>query len=92
MNKVKINLLALTAGVLISPALMAADVDTPSDQLFYSDEWLSTAVAADTAPSGVLAVTLAAEYTDDDVVTWVIPGAQSKPGSAAPSPLTAYRR
>ena len=44
MNKVKTNLFALAAGVLISPALMAADVDTPSQKAFspYRDCHLYT--------------------------------------------------
>ena len=79
MKMAKTNLLAVAAGVLISPVSMAAivdDVDTggPSTTFFYSTEYLSTAVAADAVDAGDLAVTLGAEYAVGDVVTWTVSG------------------
>ena len=59
----------VVAGFLISPALMAADINTPSDTRTFSDEYLSTAAATDVVLGGTLAVTLGAEYAVADIVT-----------------------
>ena len=64
----KILFLAV-AGFIISPALMAADIDGPSDERIFSDEFLGTHTGTGTIAGGVLAVTLAAEYTLGDIVT-----------------------
>ena len=69
MNKVKTNLFALAAGVLISPAIMAADIVTNTTTRDVSDEYLSTANATDEVTGGALSMTLGAEYTVDDVIT-----------------------
>lgn len=78
MKTVKTSLLAVAAGVLISPVVNAAIVDDdgagPSEISFFSDEYLSTADASDTVDSGVLAVILEAEYAVNDVVTWAVSG------------------
>lgn len=84
MKMVRTSLLAAAAGVLISPAVYAAIVDDdgagPSDIFFYSDEYLSTADAADTVDSGSLSVTLEAEYAVNDVVTWSVSGSAVEGG------------
>ena len=78
MNVRKILIPAL-AGLLISPALMAADIDGPSNPRDVSDEYLDTANATDFVQSDVLAITLGAEYAVDDVVTLDFSGAALDP-------------
>jgi len=84
MKMVNTSLLAIAAGVLISPVVNAAIVDDdgagPSDISFFSDEYLSTADAADTVDSGSLSVTLGAEYAVNDVVTWSVSGSAIEGG------------
>jgi len=84
MKMVNTSLLAIAAGVLISPVVNAAIVDDdgagPSDISFFSDEYLSTADAADTVDSGSLSVTLEAEYAVNDVVTWAVSGSAIEGG------------
>jgi hypothetical protein len=67
-------MLAIAAGVLISPALMAADIATNTDTRDLSDEYLSTANATDEVFGGALVVELGAEYTVDDVITLTFSG------------------
>jgi len=65
----------VAAGFLISPALMAADIETLSDTLPYSNELLSTAAATDTLIGGDLTVVLGAEYAVGDIITLSFTGA-----------------
>lgn len=78
MKMVRTSLLAVAAGVLISPVVNAAIVDDdgagPSEIFFFSNEYLSTADATDTVFTGNLAVTLGAEYAVNDVITWAVSG------------------
>lgn len=69
MKMVRKSLLAVTAGALISPALMAADLDGPSVERTFGNEYLSTAGATDVVLGDILAVELGAEYAVDDIVT-----------------------
>ena len=64
----KILFLAV-AGIMISPALMAADIDTPSGKRVFSDEFLGTYTDTGKIAGGVLAVNLGTEYTLGDIVT-----------------------
>ena len=64
----KILFLAV-AGIMISPALMAADIDTPSGKRVFSDEFLGTYTDTGKIAGGLLAVTLGTEYTLGDIVT-----------------------
>lgn len=69
MKMVRKSLLAAAAGVLISPALMAADLDGPSVERTFGNEFLSTAAPTDIVAGDILAVTLGAEYAVDDIIT-----------------------
>ncbi|MFB3104452.1 MAG: hypothetical protein ACE1ZA_05935, partial [Pseudomonadales bacterium] len=62
-------LIPVAAGLLFSPALMAADIDGPSDERIFGDEFLGTHSGTGTIAGGLLAVTLEAEYTLGDIVT-----------------------
>ena len=64
----KILFLAV-AGIMISPALMAADIDTPTGKRVFSDEFLGTYTDTGKIAGGELAVTLGTEYTLGDIVT-----------------------
>ena len=64
----KILFLAV-AGIMISPALMAADIDTPTDKRVFSDEFLGTYTDTGKIAGGTLAVKLGTEYTLGDIVT-----------------------
>jgi hypothetical protein len=74
MKMVRTNMLAIAAGVLISPALMAADIATNTETRDLSDEYLGTANATDEVFGGALVVELGAEYTVDDVITLTFSG------------------
>jgi hypothetical protein len=67
-------LIPVVAGLMLSPALMAADLDGPSVERTFSDEYLGTAAAADTVAGDVLAVTLGAEYAVGDIITLAFSG------------------
>lgn len=74
MKMAKTNLLALAAGVLISPALMAADVNSATTKYGWADEALGLADTGDVATSGDFFVILNAEYTPGDEVTLAFTG------------------
>ena len=74
MKMVRTSLLAAAAGVLISPALMAADIVANTVTRDLSDEYLGTANATDIVEGGALEVVLGAEYTVDDVITLTFTG------------------
>jgi hypothetical protein len=78
-------MLAIAAGVLISPALMAADIATNTETRDLSDEYLGTAGAADEVLGGALVVELGAEYTVDDVITLTFSGDALDNSSLPPS-------
>ena len=82
----KILFLAV-AGIMISPALMAADIDTQSETRVFSDEFLGTHSDAGKILGGTLAVTLGAEYTLGDIVTLDFSGA-ALVGSTVPPTAT----
>ena len=85
MKMVRTSLLAVTAGALISPALMAADIVADTVTLDLSDEYLSTANATDVVTGDTLAVVLGSEYTVDDVITLAFSGSALDPASLANS-------
>ncbi len=74
MKMVRTSLIAAAAGVLISPALMAADIVDDTSTRDLSDEYLGTANATDVVLGDTLAVLLGAEYTVDDVITLTFSG------------------
>ena len=74
MKMVRTSLIAAAAGVLISPALMAANVATPTTSAFVSDEYLSTAVAADVIAHPIVGFSIGAEYAVGDVITLALSG------------------
>lgn len=78
------TLLAIAAGGLISPAAFAAILDDdgagPSTTWYYSDEFLSTAVAADEVTSGAINVIIEAEYAVGDIVTLAVTGSAIESG------------
>ena len=82
----KILFLAV-AGIMISPALMAADIDTPSMDRTFSDEFLGTHGDSGTISGNILAVTLGAEYTLGDIITLDFSGA-ALVGSSVPTIAT----
>ncbi len=69
MKMVRKTLIPAAVGLLVSPALMAADIDGPSASRAYSQELLNTADATDTIAGDALGVALGAEYAVDDVIT-----------------------
>ena len=85
MKMVKTSLLAAAAGVLISPALMAADIVDETDTRDLSAEYLDTAVAADFVEGGILAVILDAEYANNDIITLTFTGDALDNNTLAPS-------
>ena len=64
----KILFLAV-AGIMISPALMAADIDTETAKRVFSDEFLGTYTDAGKIAGDTLQVILGTEYTLGDIVT-----------------------
>ena len=74
-------LIPVAAGLLFSPALMAADIATGATTVVSaSDEFLSTAVAASTVTGGVLSLELEAEYAVGDIITLAFSGAALEAG------------
>ena len=57
------------AGIMISPALMAADIDTSTKKRVFSDEFLGTYTDAGKIAADTLQVILGTEYTLGDIVT-----------------------
>jgi hypothetical protein len=74
-------------GLLASPALMAADISTPSTTRTFSAEYLDTANATDEVLAGALRVELGAEYTVDDIITLTFSGNALDP-SSLPTSIT----
>ncbi len=74
MNKVKTNLFALAAGVLISPVVMAGDINSESFKTAYANEALGLAAAGDVVEGGNLVLILGAEFTANDVITLTFSG------------------
>lgn len=68
-------LIPVAAGLLISPALMAADLDGNSTETTFSTEYLGTAGATDIVTGAGLAVDLQAEYAIGDIITLSFSGA-----------------
>ena len=66
-------LIPVVAGLLFSPALMAADItDSAANGSVansFSNEHLASAIPASTVVGGVLNVTLGAEYAVGDIIT-----------------------
>jgi hypothetical protein len=62
-------MLAVAAGALISPALMAADVEGPSLSAYVSDEYLSTSPSTEVFGHFQVGFTIEAEYAVGDIVT-----------------------
>ena len=81
-------LIPVAAGLLFSPALMAADLKGQSTSRTFGDEFLSTFGAAATVTGDVLRVELEAEYTLGDIVTLDFSGGALK-GSSVPTTATA---
>jgi hypothetical protein len=81
MNNARKIFLPLAAGLFFSPALMAADMDTPSTSRTVTNEMLSTAGSDDEVVGDVLAVTLGAEYAVDDIITLGFTGTSLDNGS-----------
>jgi hypothetical protein len=61
-------MLAVAAGALISPALMAADVATPSITAYVSDEYLSTSPSTEELSHPAVGFTIGAEYAVGDII------------------------
>ena len=84
----KILFLAV-AGIMISPALMAADIDTSTEKRVFSDEFLGTYIDAGKIAGDTLQVILGTEYTLGDIVTLDFSGTAldeaSVPATAASS-------
>lgn len=74
MKMVRTSLLAVTAGALISPALMAADVETPSLSAFVSDEYLSTSPSDEALSHPVVGFIIGAEYAVGDIIDLTFTG------------------
>ena len=69
-------LVPVAAGLLFSPALMAAIINAGATVTRnFADEFLSTAVGADTVLGDALQVELEAEYAVGDIVTLAFSGA-----------------
>ena len=68
------SLLGLIAGMLISPALFAADMATPSQGVVWANEQLGLAVPGDLAMGGSIWVELGEEYAIDDIITLTFTG------------------
>ena len=73
MNVRKI-LIPVVAGLFISPAMMAADLDGETTGRTFSNEYLGTADATDIVAGDVLAVLLEAEYAVSDIITLTFSG------------------
>ena len=67
-------LIPVAAGLLFSPALMAADLDGNSTATTFSTEFLGTAGTGDTVASAALGVVLQAEYAIGDIITLAFSG------------------
>ena len=80
-------LIPAVAGLMISPALMAADIETSTVPTSESDEWLQTADSADTVAGGVLTVILGAEYAVGDIVTISFSGGALEDGILSSIPV-----
>ena len=83
-------LIPAVAGLMISPALMAANIETSTMPTSESDEWLQTADSTDTVAGGELTVILGAEYAVGDIVTISFSGGALETGllSSIPVPQT----
>ena len=69
MKMVRNSMLAIAAGVLISPALLAADIDSQTGTWTVASELVDAASATDQIYSQNVRVILGAEYTADDIIT-----------------------
>jgi hypothetical protein len=95
MKMVRSSMLAVAAGALISPALMAADVETPSTTAFISDEYLSTSPADEVIAHPDVGFTIEAEYAVGDIINLSFSGSAlddstlptSVEGGAAPTAI-----
>lgn len=63
----KRNMLAIAAGVLISPALMAAELNLGKH--LVGSSYLGLAAASDTVTTGSISVELGTEYSEQDKIT-----------------------
>jgi len=81
MKMVRTTLLAAAAGVLISPALMAGDINSESGDVGWSDELLGLAVTDDQAWGGGLTLILGAEYAVGDIIRLEFSGSALDPAS-----------
>jgi len=80
-------LIPVVAGLMISPALMAADLAGNSTARTVSNEFLGTAAAADIVAGDVLAVALGAEYAIGDIITLAFSGG-ALDGATVPTSVT----
>jgi hypothetical protein len=88
-------MLAVAAGALISPALMAADVATPSITAYVSDEYLSTSPSTEVFSHPAVGFTIEAEYAVGDIINLSFSGSaldettlpSSIEGGAAPTAI-----
>jgi len=64
----------VAAGLLTSPALMAADVATPSLSAFVSDEYLSTSPSTEALSHPGVGFTIEAEYAVGDIINLTFTG------------------
>lgn len=85
MNARKI-LIPVVAGLLFSPALMAADLDSGTDTTTFSIEFLGTAGATDVVTGGAVVLELRAEYAVGDIVTLAFSGS-ALDGTTMPSSI-----
>ena len=95
MKMVRTSMLAVAAGALISPALMAADVATPSTTAYVSDEYLSTSPSTEVFSHPAVGFTIEAEYAVGDIINLSFSGSaldettlpSSIEGGAAPTAI-----
>ena len=80
-------LIPAVAGLMISPALMAANIETSTMPTSESDEWLQTADSTDTVVGGELTVILGAEYAVGDIVTISFSGGALEAGLRSSIPV-----
>ena len=68
-------LIPAVAGLMLSPALMAADLDLGTGTTLFSSEYLSTASSTDSIPGDVVIVRLGVEYSETDRLSFAFTGA-----------------
>ena len=84
---VRKNLIPVVAGLFISPALMAADLDGPTSERIVGNEYLSVATAGGVVDGDALGVTLGSEYAVGDILTLTFTGS-ALDGATVPGSIT----